>query len=267
MSSLDRCASPTTYNSPSRTPPSPPAVPPRRLFETQRGHLAVRLRLTRDWNLSAVYPTPPAGGSSIAHVGADVHVIAANGSVFHVVTPKATKVKAAGDRLGCVRIVAQHRAFVHRVHDDVEGPCCAGDEPRAGRVPAQLDRAELGRRSRRRRVLGSRYLGAIPTGLHTYDSFLRRWYLVGDQPSSPPPCAPPWARRSTAPSPSPPPPAPPPPTPRPSPTSPAPRSASPAACSSSGPPRRSRPAESPPSATTPSASPPPPAPPSPTPRP
>ncbi|KAJ7105024.1 hypothetical protein C8R44DRAFT_858749, partial [Mycena epipterygia] len=50
---------------------------------------------------SRLYPAPPAGGSSIAHIGADIHVIAAKASILHVVTPKATKVKAAGDRLGC----------------------------------------------------------------------------------------------------------------------------------------------------------------------
>ncbi|KAJ7092175.1 hypothetical protein C8R44DRAFT_816612, partial [Mycena epipterygia] len=172
MLSQDQCVNPTAYSSPQKTPPSPSAVPPRRLFETQRGHPAVRLTLTRDWDLSAVYPAPPASRSSIAHIGADVRVIAANGSILHIVTPKATKVKAGGDRFGCVRVMAQHRVLAHRVHDDVEGPRCAGGEPRQDRVPAQLARAELGRRDsaawapvrtlgcRRRRVLASRYLGA-----------------------------------------------------------------------------------------------------------
>ncbi|KAJ7105016.1 hypothetical protein C8R44DRAFT_858747 [Mycena epipterygia] len=68
------------------------AVPPRRLFETHGGKPVIQ--------------------RSIAHIGADVHVIAANGSILHAVTPKATKVKAGGDRFGCVRVMAQHQTVL-----------------------------------------------------------------------------------------------------------------------------------------------------------
>ncbi|KAJ7105031.1 hypothetical protein C8R44DRAFT_987841 [Mycena epipterygia] len=58
---------------------------------------SVRLTLTRDWNLSAVYPAP--SGRSQLH-RAHRRRCARHRRILHV-TPKATKVKAAGDRLDC----------------------------------------------------------------------------------------------------------------------------------------------------------------------
>ncbi|KAJ7092170.1 hypothetical protein C8R44DRAFT_410442 [Mycena epipterygia] len=186
MLSLNRCASPTAYSSPLRTPPSPPAVPPRRLFETQ-SHPAVRLTLTRDWNLSAVYPAP--SGRSQLH-RAHRRRCARHRRILHV-TPKATKVKAAGDRLDCVRVMAQHQVLAHRVHNDVEDPRCACGEPQADRVRVQLDRAQLGRRD-----------SAACTPVRTLGGRRRRSrYLVPTFFTTP--CPPPRLRRSTASSPSP----------------------------------------------------------------
>ncbi|KAJ7086978.1 hypothetical protein C8R44DRAFT_861954 [Mycena epipterygia] len=202
MLSLDRCASPTAYGSPPRPPPSTPAAPPRRLFETQGANPSF-----------SVYPAPPAGGSSIAHIGADIHVIAANASILHVVTPKSTIVKAAGDRLGCVRVMAQRRPIA-------SPPRCTSGEPWADRAPVQLDRAELrGRDSAAgapgRCLLDSRYLGASTCFIPLDSTSSVVSASSATKPSSPPTCAPPRARRSTAPSPSPPFPAPPSPIPRP----------------------------------------------------
>ncbi|KAJ7104990.1 hypothetical protein C8R44DRAFT_886994 [Mycena epipterygia] len=75
MLSLDRSASPTDIQlSPENT--------------------AITAGCSSQATFNSIQP-PPASRSSITHVGADVYVISAKGSILHVVTPKATKVKAA----------------------------------------------------------------------------------------------------------------------------------------------------------------------------
>ncbi|KAJ7097338.1 hypothetical protein C8R44DRAFT_748450 [Mycena epipterygia] len=130
----------------------------------------------RDSKGNPRHPADPlAGRRSIAHVGTDVHVIAANDSIFRVVIPKATKVKAAVSPEGWIAYASWLNTGSWPIAPFtttwVPGAC---GEPRADRVRVQLDRPELrGRDSgactpvrtfgcRRKRVLGSGYLVRRP---------------------------------------------------------------------------------------------------------